>query len=84
MHIFPPGKTRGAAAISLPLSFREIELKGRLRKVVKIITVNMPGKNPGFSLIYGFLLSFSSTALVARIAARGVVAALPATTRWRT
>jgi hypothetical protein len=84
VHIFSPGKTGCAAAIALALSFWQIKFKGSLREVVKIITVDMPGKNPEFSLSYGFLLSFFSTALVAEIAASGVAAALPATTLWRT
>lgn len=84
MHVIPPGKTGRAAAKPFTFSFWEVEFKRRPREIIKIIAVNVPGKNPQFSWFYWFLLSFSTTALTARMVASGPSTALPATTRCRT
>jgi hypothetical protein len=79
-----PIKTGQPSAVSLAFSLWQEKFKGSLSEIVKIISVDVPGKNPELFLVYLGLLSFSMTAALACIAASAVLAASPATIRCRT
>ena len=83
MNMASPIKAGQSSAISLAFSLWQEKFKGSLSEIVKIISVDVPGKNPEL-LVYLGLLSFSMTAALARIAASAVLAASPATIRCRT
>jgi hypothetical protein len=59
MHVISPIETTSASAVAFAFSFRQIKFERRLREVVKIIAVNMPGQNPQFLLFYESLPSLS-------------------------
>jgi hypothetical protein len=79
MYIVPPNEARRAPAVAFALSFRQVKFEWSLGKVIKIISVNMPGKNPEFSFYYGLALPLCIIAFVAKMAASGVFTASPAT-----
>jgi hypothetical protein len=79
MYIVPPNEARRAPAVAFALSFRQVKFEWSLGKVIKIISVNMPGKNPEFSFYYGLALPLCIIAFVAKMAASGVFTASPTT-----
>ena len=84
MYVVSPIETGQPSAISLAFPLGQEKFKGSLGEIVKIVSVDVPGKNPELLLVYLGLLSFSMTAALARIAASAVLAASPATIRCRT